>query len=108
MMKLAKLDPQPTEYGIFATGSTRQECLGPDGREVQDPDWDTKPFGTPICGVWLAESAGHDPDWNCESVKSGPFCKAPKGVTFLDLMTDLVVPKKLDDGWWWVSQEEKR
>lgn len=97
MKKISKLDPQPDEWGIFSTGVTRAEKLDKEGRKVHDSDWDLKPFGPAVNGVWLAEPDG-------DSVKQGRFVQAPDEIDFVSLMSGKAGAKKIKGEWWWVSK----
>lgn len=102
MKKIAKMNPQPDENGIFATGFTRKNKLDENGREIYDPDWDLKPFGEPIGGAWLAEPS--EPWLEMPCVKQGRFSACPiENVSVADLFDKKIKPVKIDDEWWWVE-----
>lgn len=104
MKKISKLDPQPDEWGIFATGATRINKLDENGYAIYDPDWDLKPFGPAVNGVWLAEPDGDDSGPFGQCVKQGRFVQAPDEIDFVSLMSGKAGPKKIKGEWWWVTE----
>jgi hypothetical protein len=60
MRNIGKLNPQPDENGIFATGFTRKDKLDKNGREIHDSDWDLKPVGESVAGVWLCDAVSDE------------------------------------------------
>lgn len=100
LIKIAKLNPQPDENGIFATGFANISKLDENNREIYDPNWDLKPVGKSIAGVWLAEIAEpHDLLGKC--VKQGRFSPCPIEVSAEELFGNKVEAVKIDNEWCW-------
>jgi hypothetical protein len=101
MKILGKLNPQPDEHGIFATGFTRKENLDENNREILDSDWDLKNFGESVAGVWLC-----DPETDelfGKVIKQGRFSPCPIDVSVEELFGNQVKPVKIDGEWFWID-----
>lgn len=101
MRNIGKLNPQPDENGIFATGFTRKDKLDKNGREIHDSDWDLKPVGESVAGVWLCDAVSDE--FFGTVVKQGRFSPCPVEVSVEELFGNKVKPVKIDGEWFWMD-----